>query len=166
MKKLLVMLLLLYPISAVAVTYEWTDDRGTVNFTEDLGKVPKKYRKRAKVTGGDDTGAPQVTESAEPAKAKPKADEPDKAKKLYGGKEENVWRKDFLNLRLDLQHAESEASELRGRLSDTSKMSRSEYLALQNTLKHAENRVQQLQKKQDLLRESADRLGVPAEFRQ
>jgi len=33
MKKLLVLLLLVYPLSASAVTYEWTDDGGTVSFT-------------------------------------------------------------------------------------------------------------------------------------
>ena len=66
MKKLLVLLLLLYPLSAVAVTYEWTDEKGTVNFTEDLGNVPKKYRKKVKVLGADEGGAPQIIESAEP----------------------------------------------------------------------------------------------------
>ena len=166
MKRLLAVLLLVYPLSALAQTYEWTDERGTVNFAEDLGKVPKKYRKKVKVVGGEESGAPQTSEVVEPLKPKQKVDESSKVKKLYGGKDDSAWRKEFAAAQGDLQRNESELAELQGRLGDTSKMSRSEYLALQNTLNHAKNRQQLLQKKLDLLRESADRLGVPAEARQ
>jgi hypothetical protein len=165
MKKLLVAMLLLYPLSALAVTYEWTDDRGTVNFTEDLGKVPKKYRKKAKVLDGEDSGAPQSTVIGEPAKGKAKSDEPPKGKKLYGGKDENAWRSEFVTATGDLQHAEAGLQVLRGRLADTSKMTRGEYLSIQSSIKNEEARVQQMQKKLDLLQQSADRLGVPMEFR-
>jgi len=51
-------------------------------------------------------------------------------------------------------------------LGDTSKMSRSEYLSIQLSVRHGESRQQQLQKKLDLLQDSADRDGVPDEFRQ
>jgi hypothetical protein len=165
MKKLLVALLVLYPLSAFAVTYEWTDEHGTVNFTEDLGKVPKKFRKRAKVLGGEDS-TPQTTILPETSAEKPKGEEGQKAKKLYGGRDEVAWRKDFISVRRELQQAEADVAELRGRLNDTSRMSRSEYLAIQNTINHNEVRVRGLQKKLDLLQDSADRAGVPAEFRQ
>jgi len=165
MKKLLVMMLLLYPLSSSAFTYQWTDDRGTVNFTEDLGKVPKKYRKKVKVSGGED-GAPQTTVISEPESGKAKGATPLQGKKLYGGKDESGWRNEFLSTRGNLQQAESDLAELRGRLGDTSKMSRSEYLSIQNSIKHGESRQQQLKKKLDLLQESADRIGVPDEFRQ
>ncbi len=169
MKKLLVLMLLLYPLSAVAQTYEWTDDRGTVNFSEDLGKVPKKYRKKVKRWDSGDSGAPESTVIAEPAKGKAKGEakveEPPKGKKLYGGKDEATWRNEFAAANAELRQAESELAELRGRLGDTSKMSRSEYLMIQGNIKNDESRVQQQRKKLDLLRETADRLGVPAEFR-
>ena len=164
MKKMLLLMLLLYPLSASALTYEWTDDRGTVSFTEDLGNVPKKYRKKVKVLDGDDGGAPQSTVINEPAKGKAK-EEPAKAKKLFGGKDEAAWRNEFSTAKGNLQHAESGLVDLRARLNDTSKMSRSEYLTIQNTIKNEEARVQQLQKKLDALQESADRLGVPMEVR-
>ncbi|HBG07316.1 MAG: hypothetical protein A2075_15285 [Geobacteraceae bacterium GWC2_58_44] len=168
MKKLLVVMLMLYPLSAVAETYQWTDEGGTVNFAEDLGKVPKKYRKKAKLVG-EESGAPQITETIEPVPGKAKVDKVDedqKGKKLYGGKDEGTWRKDFLTARYDLQQSESALADLRGRLSDTTKMSRSEYLSIQTSIKHAEGIVQQRQKKLEQLRESADRSAVPKELRQ
>ena len=165
MKRLLVALLLIYPLSASADTYQWTDDRGTVNFTEDYGKVPKKYRKKMKVQGDEGGAAPQSSVSPEPEMDKPKSEEAEPGKKLYGGKDERVWRRDFDAAAYDLQSAEAELEALHGRLKDTSRMSRSEYLAIQNTLKHAESRVQGMQRKLDLLRETADRYGVPMDFR-
>lgn len=164
MKKLLLVLLLLYPLSAAAETYQWTDERGTVNFSEDLGKVPKKFRKKAKKLGSED--AAPATTAAEPEAVPPKAGEAQKGKKLYGGKDEVSWRRDFLQATSNLEAAETELAALKARLSDTSRMSRSEYLAIQNSIKHGEGRVQDLQRKLDQLRETADRQGVPAEFRQ
>ncbi len=34
--------------SAYAETYSWTDEHGTIHFTEDFGKVPQKFRSKAK----------------------------------------------------------------------------------------------------------------------
>lgn len=36
--------------AAHADTYSWTDEQGTVNFSEDLGSVPKQFRKKARRT--------------------------------------------------------------------------------------------------------------------
>jgi hypothetical protein len=166
MKKLLVVMLLLYPLSALAETYQWTDERGTVNFTEDLGRVPKKYRKKAKRLGAEESPAPQSATTAEPLKAKAKDEEPAKGKKLFGGKDEAAWRNEFAAATGDLKQIETELAEMRGRLNDTSKMSRSEYLMLQNSIKNDENRLQLQKRKLEMLRDNADRYGVPAEYRQ
>ncbi len=50
MKHFLAMLLLLLalPLSSGAATYSWTDEAGTIHFTDDPGNVPAKYRKKAK----------------------------------------------------------------------------------------------------------------------
>lgn len=167
MKKLLLLLLLLYPLTAAAETYQWVDERGTTNFAEDLGKVPKKYRKKAKRLGAEEETAPAASGSvADPQTAKHQG-EPAKAEnKPIGGKDEAGWRREFLQANSNLQSAETELATLRGRLGDTSKMSRSEYLTIQNSIKHGEVRVQEQQKILDQLREKADRLGVPAAFRQ
>jgi hypothetical protein len=165
MKKLLLLLLLIYPLTALAETYEWVDERGTVNFAEDLGKVPKKYRKKAKRLGGDEPAAESAAPAAAPEAAKAKGMEEKGEKKSYGGKDELAWRREFLQANSNLQSAQTELDTLKARLSDTSRMSRSEYLIIQNSIKHAEVRVQELQKKLDQLNSSADRYDVPADFR-
>jgi hypothetical protein len=167
MKKLLVALILLYSLPVLAETYEWTDQQGTVHFTEDRGSIPKKYRKKAKVVGDDST--PEVTISNEPAKgaakAESKGDEGEKSKKLYGGKDEAAWRTAFRNADYEVQSIETELATLQGRLNDTSKMSRSEYLSVQNTIKHTEIRLQEARQKLEALQSSANRAGVPPEYR-
>lgn len=164
MKKLLLVLLLLYPLSAEAQTYQWTDERGTVNFADDLGKVPKQYRKKARVLGRGDDSAETVIDNA-PQSTKPVAEGAEPGKKLYGGKDEATWRREFLQSAANLENAQSELALLKARLSDTSGMSRSEYLTIQNSIKHGEVFVQNLRAKQEQLRQAADRAGVPAEFR-
>ena len=166
MKKLLVVLLLLYPMSALAQTYEWTDEKGTVNFTEDLGNVPKKYRKKVKLLDSGESAAPQSTVMPEPVKGRVKGDETRREKKLYGGRDESSWRNEFLTVTGDLGKIEAELADLRARMGDTSKMSRSEYVMLQNSIKNDESRLQQQRKRLDQLRDSADRFGVPTELRQ
>lgn len=165
MKKLLAVLLLLYPLSAAAETYQWTDQNGTVNFADDLGQVPKKYRKKARRVGAEEEAAPapKAVEGAGAEPAKPKAEEG--AKKLYGGKDEGSWRRDFRQAEFNLKSAESDLATLKARLADTSRMSRTEYLSVQNSIKYGEDRVKSLQKRLDELRDTADRLGVPPEFR-
>jgi hypothetical protein len=166
MKKLLVLLLVLYATSAAAVTYEWTDDRGTINFTEDLGKVPKKYRKKAKVLGAEESGAPQVIE--EPVKgsgtgsgaAAGTKDAAHKDKKAVPGKDDAALRTEFGAAKYQLQAIEKNMADLRGRLQDTTKMSRSEFLTLQNTLKQEEFRAQEQRKKLDQLRLNAEKSGI------
>jgi hypothetical protein len=166
MKKLLVLLLVLYATSAAAVTYEWTDDRGTINFTEDLGKVPKKYRKKAKVLGAEENGTPQVIE--EPVKgsatgsgsAAGTKDAAQKDKKAAPGKDDAALRSEYGAAKSQLQAIDKNIADLRGRLQDTSKMSRSEYLSLQNTLKQEEFRAQEQRKKVDQLRQNAERAGI------
>ena len=143
-----------------------------------MGKIPAKYRKKAKVVGGENTG-PQVTDITETPKVKGKregasdagerasAGELEKKKAaVYGGKDAKVWRDEFGRNRADLKAAEKQLVELRSRMSDTSKMSRVEYLTLQNTVRQVEYRVLELRKNQDALNESADKAGVPAELRE
>ena len=173
MKKLLVAMLLLFPLSALGETYQWTDEQGTVNFAEDLGKVPKKYRKKAKPLGDGAEAAPQsaapqgAVKGTEPApKVQGKGEGELKEKQLFGGKDEVAWRREFVGARHSVKLAESDLADLRLRLSDTSKMSRTEYLSIQNGIKQLEVRLQQQQMRFDQLREQADKLGVPQEWRQ
>lgn len=169
MKKWLIAAILLYSLPLLAQTYEWTDEHGTVNFSEDLGRVPKKFRKNARVIG-DEGGAPQITEEDVSPKGKvPEGKGKVAAEKkapIYAGKDEKAWREEFGRINADLKAALKDQSDLKARLSDTSKMSRTEYLTVQNTLKHADFRVQELKNKLDQLNDRANRADVPAELRQ
>ncbi|MBT0654352.1 DUF4124 domain-containing protein [Geomobilimonas luticola] len=175
MKRLLAMLVIISAVPAHAVTYKWVDKKGTVSFTEDLGKVPPEYRKKVVILDADVPTGPEITEIDE-SKGKPDATGAESAKDrttagdkkaiLFGGKDENVWRKDFGRLKSDLRAAEDQAEQLRGRLADTSKMSRTEYLSIQASLKNVELRVQELKTKLSALEETANKAGVPAGARE
>jgi uncharacterized protein YukE len=170
-------ILVMFAAPAAAVTYKWVDDQGTVNFTEDLGSVPPKYRKKARVVGAEEEAAPPATretkEEAKPAE-KPKgtgqpmeqpAAEKKDLKKTYGGKSAEAWKAEFAQLNANIKAAEDQLVELRGRLSDISKMSRGEYLSILNTIRNSEDRILGLRKKRDALNEEANKAEVPAEIR-
>ena len=176
MKTVLIISMLFFAVPVFAVTYEWVDERGTVNFTEDLGNVPKKYRKKVKVLGADEGNGPKVTEIEEGGKATPKGtegkadakDEPsvkDGKKKpaIYGGKNETAWKNEYRKLSADVNASEEQLEQLNSRLSDPSKLSRAEYLSVQHTIKNTEMRRNDQRKKLDIFKESAEKAGVPTE---
>ena len=67
--------LLLLPLTAGAATYSWTDARGTMHFTDDIGAVPKQHRARAlRQAAGEMASTPAApAEPATPAAAAPDA---------------------------------------------------------------------------------------------
>lgn len=160
---------------ASAETYTWEDSSGTIHFTEDISRVPKQYRKKMKVRG--DMGAavaeePLVEQSAEaaaPGNAVPSAKEPpaasEKKEELYGGKTGKSWKMEFDTLRAEISANDDQVAELDSRLADTSKMSRIEYLTIQNTIKNFKFRRSELEKKVNALNEQASRAGVPGQYR-
>lgn len=176
----LLLALALFAVPAVAETYVWEDDQGTVNFTEDLGKVPNKYRKRVRIVGEEETtpagageekekpavgqqpegsrggAAPVEKESVPAAKQDMKA--------VYGGKAATAWKSEFAAIRADLKAAESQLVEYRNQMKDTGSMSRTQYLSIQNTMKSIEYSVLGLRKKLDDLKNDAAAAGVPAEL--
>jgi len=169
---IIVVILVLLAVPVEAVTYMWEDDQGTVSFTEDLGNVPQKYRKKAKVVGEEEEAAPsapaQEPKSSVKDRGKGEIGEqaaPAERKKIYGSKSGDTWRNEFAQARGDIKVSEDQLDDLNGRLKDTSKMSRSEYLSIQLSIKDVENRLQRQKAKHDALTEDANRAGVPAEFR-
>lgn len=177
MKAVLALTVFLFAVPAFAVTYEWVDDHGTVSFTEDLGNVPKKYRKKVKILGADEGNGPQVTEVEEGAKAKPKGDggkgdakvdqtakDGKKKPAMYGGKNETAWKNEYRKLSADVKSSEEQLDQLKSRMIDLSKLSRSEYLSIQHTINNTESRLNDQQKKLDAFRASAAREGVPADL--
>lgn len=179
MKTILLLSLFLFAVPAHAVTYQWLDDGGTVNFAENLGSVPKKHRKNVKVLGVDDSSAPQVMEVEDGAKEKPRGeagraalkDEPalkdDRKKPItYGGKDAAAWKTEYKKLNGDVKAAEEQLDHLKARLSDSSKMSRTEYLTIQHSIKNTEVRLTSLRSKLDAFNASAAKAEVPPDYKE
>jgi hypothetical protein len=173
---IIVALLVLFAIPVEALTYKWVDKQGTVNYTEDLGSIPRKYRNKATIVGAEeDATSPEggAKEGAKPA-AKARGDEQPQAqpakekqdqKKTYGGKSGETWKRDFGQLNADIKATEDQLSELKQRMQDTSKMSRGEYVSIQMGINGAETRLQRLKGKLDALTEDANKADVPADLR-
>lgn len=181
MKTLVLLLtMVLFSVPAFAETYVWEDDQGTVNFAEDLGKVPKKYRNKVRVVGEEEPPPAEAKEGKEQPAAQQKtgssggeavqqskesapAAKQDK-KTVYGGKDADAWKAEFAALNADLKAAEKQLVENRNRLKDTSSMSRSQYLGIQQIIKSIEHSVLERRKKLDDLKKEAGAAGVPAEL--
>lgn len=168
---------LLFAGTATAETYIWEDANGTVNFSEDISRVPKKYRKKVRVRSDVSQETEQSVAAAEAGGAKSSSPAPavsdagkpgegDEGKRLrYGGKSGDEWRSEFAYLKADLRSTDDQIAELNGRLSDTSRMSRSDYLNIQSSLKSLQLHRAEVGRKLDALGLAATRAGVPAEYR-
>lgn len=173
MKSIAIVVLLLFSFPAFAETYKWVDSHGTVNYADDLGKVPPKYRKKAKRIGGGDAAPVEVTEvkgaggkgkTEGDATAPPQAQTQGK-KKVYGGRSEEDWKNRFSSLRGPLQNVEVQIEDRKQRLSDPSTMSRAQYLGIQSELRSFEAQRGDLMQKLNALNAEADQANVPRDLR-
>ncbi len=172
---IIVLLLVLFAIPAAAETYKWVDSQGNVNYTDDPGSIPQKYRKKAKIVGAEEEALPPESGEAkeQPAKKVKGGGEPEEQpavvkkeqSKTYGGKSAETWRREFGQLNADIKAAQEQRAELGDRMKDTSKMSRGEYLSIQMGINEIENRLQRLKGKRDALIEEANRANVPDDLR-
>jgi hypothetical protein len=167
------LLLLAAPALCSAQIYKWVDDKGQVGFADDLGKVPKKYRDSAVVEEKQEQ-AVEIVEKVTPEKPAGKAGEKksasddrekSKEKSLYGGKDGATWKQDFSRQKFEIKSLEDQAAGIKERMADGSKISRGEYLSLQNTQRDLDVRVAKAKKKLDALNAAADQADLPAEFR-
>jgi hypothetical protein len=121
---LLVVLVFSYSESSNADTYQWTDNQGVVNFTDNPDNVPKKFRTKVKVTPSADRAIdaqgpaktetsvgsnkkPEVTATTPPAPAGPK---------LYGGHDERWWKSRYSSLRGEMKSIQDNLPAKRGDL--------------------------------------------------
>lgn len=178
MRYLLVALLLI-AVPAICATngniYKWVDEKGQSGYADDLGKVPERYRDNAVLIEKQDQQAVEIIEKYTPEKTVPKAGESrdatpaakevPKEKKLYGGKDGAAWKLDFARQRHEVKSLEEHLATNKERMADGNKLSRGEYLSLQNTQRDLEVRIAKAKKKLDAITEAADQAAVPAEFR-
>jgi Domain of unknown function (DUF4124) len=97
-------LIAFYLSDSYAETYTWTDEQGTVHFTEDLEKVPKKIRNKARILENI-----EPAQIEKPVVSAPSATDPDvtlqtapsnedgkySPAEIYAGKTFNQWEKDL-----------------------------------------------------------------------
>ncbi|MEI6209659.1 MAG: DUF4124 domain-containing protein [Desulfuromonadales bacterium] len=166
---------LLYAAPLRAETYSWTDESGTVNFTEDYASVPPKYRNMVNIRG--DIGA--VPSQAEPLAGSvsrdPKNSNPDQAKPvaieaetLYDGKKFEEWKREFAALESEVNTLDARVKEAEAEFKQMSKGggATSEQLQRMNeSYKGAIDSYNKAAGRYDLLVESARKAGVPFEIR-
>lgn len=154
------------PVVVSAEVYRWTNERGVVSFTDNRGNIPERFRSKAVLI---DEQVPAVQEVIvdSGAKDKPgaeeKGDKKDAAdkKKLFGGKDEATWKKEAERMNFEVTDTEKQIAEMRDRLSDPSKLSRTEYLSLQNTVKLLEQRLATKKSQQENFLDAARKAGAP-----
>lgn len=167
------LLLFAVPAFCSAEIYKWVDEKGQTGFSDDLGKVPKKYRDNAVVTEKQEQPV-EIIEKSEPEKGSKKGAEgkgesdnkgKDKNKPTFDGKTGEAWKQDIARQKYEVKSLEDQGAGIKERLADGSKISRGEYLTLQNTQRDLDVRIGKAKKKLDALLEAAEKAGVPGEFR-
>lgn len=176
---ILTLLLLTVPALCSAEIYKWVDEKGQTGYSDDLGKVPKKYRDSAFVTEKEEqavevlegSGTPKTTRKGSEGKGDVKGEGEtkgkgkDKDKPTYDGKTGEAWKQDFARQKYEVKSLEDHAKSIKERLADPSKISRGEAVTLQNTLRDLDSRLGKARNKLDILNDAAETAGVPGEFR-
>lgn len=182
---MITLLLLSVPTVCSAEIYKWVDEKGQTGFSDDLGKVPKKFRDAAVVeekqeqaveileNGQADKGAKKDAdakgEQKKDVRAEQKKDakgqEKDKEKRTFDGKTGDAWKQDFARQKYQIKSLEEQAAGLKERMASGSKMSRGEYLTLQNTQRDLDVRIGKAKSKLEALSQAADKAELPQEFR-
>jgi len=167
---LVLVCILSVPLLASAEIYRWVNDRGVVSFTDNLGNIPEKFRAKAILIDVPVPPVQEVVMEQGGSKAKPVTDEKgdrkesgdeQKKKKLFGGKDEATWKKEADRVNFEVSDTEKQIAEMRDRLGDTSMMSRTEYLSLQNSIKLLEQRLDGQKSKRDSFIDTARKAGAP-----
>ncbi len=166
---------LVFAGAASAETYKWIDDRGTVNFTEDYSQIPKKYRKKVRVTG-DIQAEPVSGEGGTLEPGKDGADKTppaetgagknqEKEKTMYGSKSENEWKADFKKLNDQIDRVQGQIDERRTKLDNPDSLSRARYRGIEIEIKELEEKLAQLKNNLSTLDRDASMAAVPYDLR-
>lgn len=178
MKQLLALaVVMMWALPLMAETYSWVDESGTVNFTEDYSRVPKKYRKkvnkRGDMSGRPATSAGNADKAADKAKQPPqqpqaagsKAAPADSAAGLYGGQKAEIWQQNFRVRGAELKRLEEQLVRLEELIKKPVGISRERAFGLPQEFKDAQAQYGEALKRYNELNDAANKAGLPAEFR-
>lgn len=160
-------------------TYEWTDNKGVVNFTDDLDRVPAKYRNKVKerepirseldaIPPSD--GAQPVVKQNDKVPSTPSTP----PVKAYGGHGQGWWRGQYASLRQGSKAIETSLADKREKLAELKRKriiyqrtrDRVAYNQMVEEIKSEEAQLKEVQDRLEALEKEANSAGVPQEWRQ
>ncbi|GAB4304215.1 MAG: hypothetical protein Fur0034_20950 [Desulfuromonadia bacterium] len=147
-----------------AEIYKWIDGRGVTSYTDNPASIPEKYRKRAIRIDEPPPPVEEVVVEPKGEKGGESADQKkgvDDRKKLYEGKDEAAWNRELSHAAAELSQVENQIADVDDRLAQREKLTRNEYLTLQNTRKLLDIRYKKARQKHEALLDEARRAGVP-----
>ncbi|HEX2768424.1 MAG TPA: DUF4124 domain-containing protein [Geobacteraceae bacterium] len=154
--------------AADAATYEWTDSRGGVHFTDDRDKIPAKYREKARELNV----TPEIVAPPQPQNkiVAPAAREKESS---YGGHDEMWWRSSFKTLRNEMKIIQENLPGKRDQLAKLRRQrtihqkpsGRIAYYDMLREIERDEARMTELQKQLADLDTKAAKAGIPLEWR-
>ena len=126
--------------SASAETYTWTDEQGTIHFTEDLGTVPEKIRRTLRKeemnSAPEEEPTSQVPSARAPEATLQAAPGGDVDNGIYDGKTSEQWQKELTEQEAAMAAVRKRIDEIAilFRSPDTRKDERGKLLAEHNSL--------------------------------
>lgn len=177
--------ILLMSSNALAATYSWTDQNGTMHFTDDIGRVPEKYHTKALQDNRSRHQYPeQVAEPSQPAAKnhQPSVDEADKAtqaiaplpapaevtaKTRFGERTAAEWQQQFRALNTKMDQIQQQQEQLRQEGGDGKTLiSRGKANELQARNQELSKQYEDVRQKYNQLVEQANKVGLPPQFAQ
>ena len=103
-------------VTAYAEIYTWTDDQGTVHFTEDAASVPAKIRKKLQRAADSDATGTETAPEVQPVEGEGTAARKDETGEAKGAERFNFTTRDQWDV--ELQKQEAAMVKLRQRLDE------------------------------------------------
>ena len=163
-----------------SATYEWTDDKGTVTFSDNPTQIPGKYSKQVKKRETVKGETPQVRLDQD---SSPKRKQSSQRVEIYGGHDEGWWRGQFSGTRAEIEKIKVNLESKRQNLKDlhykkvisnssqtegifgNPRKNRENYRSAYEEIHEDEKKINVLEQKLIELENEAARNGVPLEWR-
>lgn len=173
----LVAVMLLRSLPVMAETYTWTDNSGTVNFSDDYSSVPKEYRKKVRKLGDmdappapapADAGKNREEKPAQPATSKTDTSGAPVANSdngLYGGKKGETWQQELKAREADYKQLENQLLQLEELMKKPVGISMERFQGLPQEFRETQIRYKDAIKAYNDLNDAANKAGLPDEYR-
>ncbi len=121
---ILFLLLVSVSISNAASIYKWVDKNGSVNFTDDLSKVPPEYRDQIQI---EETKDVEKTQTPSPAPASVRKTEEEK--RDAHGRGEEYWRETVRPWKKQLKQAQEDYNNTNIKIDDAIEVVKGSFLS-------------------------------------